>query len=48
MLEYACVHLQLYRGVWNLLEDREEMLNRVTNGKGNLTPLQARLWPGGG
>jgi len=29
-LQYVCVHLQLARGVWNLVEEREELVNRVT------------------
>ena len=30
LLQYACVHLQLARGVWNLEEEREEMVYKVT------------------
>jgi len=32
LLQYACVHLQLLLGVWNSLEEREELVNRVTTG----------------
>jgi len=32
-LKYACVHLQLARGVWNLIEEREELVNRVTENR---------------
>jgi hypothetical protein len=30
LLQYACVHLLLDLGVWNLVEEREETVNRVT------------------
>ena len=30
LLQYACVNLQLDLGVWNLVEEGEEMVYRVT------------------
>jgi hypothetical protein len=30
LLQYACVNLQLARGVWNFVEETEELVNKVT------------------